>query len=253
MGSSSRYAIYYAPEVGSALANFGASWLGRDAQTDQFVAHPVYDDLPVPIHELTAAPRKYGFHGTLKPPFRLAYGKSVTDLHDAMVSLAARQYPFDIERLSVRSLVGGFLALVPNENNADMAALADCCVRDLDRFRAPLSEADLSRRRSANLTEKQERYLAEWGYPYVFDEFRFHLTLTGKLQPKLASLVMKKLQHVLAKPLSEPLVVREICLFRENDDGQFYILKRYPLTALAAVQPETWQTSLPAVHRSRQS
>jgi len=253
MGCSSRYAIYYAPEVGSALAVFSASWLGWDAQTGQPVVHPIYDELPVPVDQLTAVPRKYGFHGTLKPPFRLAYGKSVTDLHSAVGELASRQTPFKIKRLALRSFVGGFLALAPDENNADMAALASSCVRDLDEFRAPLDAADLSRRRSVNLTEKQENYLTQWGYPYVFDEFRFHLTLTGKLQPETAALVRERLQYVLSTPLSEPLCVREICLFRENDDGQFYILKRYPLTALAAARPETWQRNMPAGYHSRQS
>ncbi|MBV1927165.1 MAG: DUF1045 domain-containing protein [Rhodobacteraceae bacterium] len=233
----SRYAIYFAPEQGSDLANFGASWLGWDAQNGQPAAHPIFDDLPVPVSELTATPRKYGFHGTLMAPFRLGYNKSVVDLNRAVAELAYRQFPFDIERIGLRS-IGGFLAITPEERNADLVALAGACVRELDKFRAPLSSADLLRRRSANLTGPQDRYLTRWGYPYVFDEFQFHMTLSGKLAPDVIGPVQKRLQQALAKPLAQSLPVREICLFREDDDGRFYILKRYALNALAAMQPE---------------
>ena len=247
MSYSSRYAVYYAPEINSELANFGANWLGWDAQTSQSVPHLIYDDLPV--SDITATPRKYGFHGTLKPPFRLAYGKTVADLNEAVAELAAYQTAFEIENISLR-ILDGFLAITPTQNSTEISALADTCVRDLDWLRAPLGAEDLARRRAAKLTPRQEKYLTEWGYPYVFEDFRFHLTLTGKLPEKLASVVQGRLIHRLAKPLSCPLAIREICLFRENSDGRFYIFKRYPLASFPARLPENLNRNLPVAHYS---
>jgi hypothetical protein len=88
----------------------------------------------------------------------------------------------------------------------------------------------MARRRAAGLTPAQERNLIEWGYPYVLDEFRFHLTLTGSLADPEAEAAMAALS-----PLTEPLcrdalAVREICLFGEREDGFFEIVRRYRLT-----------------------
>ncbi len=230
MASSSRYAIYYAPESGSELADFGAKWLGWDAEAGQYVPHPDYGDLPLSLSEITVRPRKYGFHSTLKAPFRLAHGKTVADLNEAVGEFAYQQPPFEIDRVSLQS-IGGFLAIAPVSDCSEMAELAGNCVRDLDEFRAPLFEADFARRRTAKLSAIQEDYLQKWGYPYVFDEFRFHMTLTGKLPPEVRKQVLARLESELSVPLSRPLAVREICLLRENSDGNFYILKRHSLQA----------------------
>ena len=230
MRNSSRYAVYYAPEIASYLADFGASWLGWDPERGEAVAHPAYADLPVPVSELTATPRKYGFHGTLKPPFKLTNGYTVSDLNDALVELAGQQQAFDIEAVNLHS-IGGFLAITPTRHSAPLAALAENCVRQLDAFRASPGEAELTRRRSAKLSKAQDRNLTRWGYPYVLDEFRFHLTLTGKLAPEILEPVRERLQIELASILAKPLPIQEICLFREAQDGNFHIVKRYQLSA----------------------
>jgi len=230
MKNSSRYAVYYAPEVGSDLADFGASWLGWDPERGESVAHPAYADPPGPVSELTDAPRKYGFHGTLKPPFKLTNGYTVSDLNDALVELTSQQQAFEVERIGLRS-IDGFLAITPTRYCAPIATLAENCVRQLDAFRASPLEAELTRRRSAKLSDAQDRNLTRWGYPYVLDEFRFHLTLTGKLAPEILEPVRERLQTELSLILTQPLPVREICLFREAKDGNFHIVKRYQLSA----------------------
>jgi hypothetical protein len=88
--------------------------------------------------------------------------------------------PVTIPSLEVRRL-GGFIAVVPTEPSAALADLAAATVAALDPFRAPPSEAELARRRKARLSDRQEALLMKWGYPYVMEEFRFHLTLTGRL------------------------------------------------------------------------
>ena len=69
------------------------------------------------------------------------------------------------------------------EPSAALQALADACVEQLDRFRAPPSDAELARRRRASLTPRQDAMLVRWGYPYVFDTWFFHMTLTRRLTP----------------------------------------------------------------------
>lgn len=223
-----RYAIYAAPE--GMLGGFGAAWLGWDAEAGAEVTHPEIDGLPRPVAELTETPRKYGFHGTLKPPFRLAEGRSGSDLDAVLAAFAAERPPVGPIPLAL-TRIGPFLALTPRDPAPALDALAAATVRNLDRFRAPPAPEELSRRRAGGLTPTQESLLARWGYPYVMEEFRFHLTLTGRLATKEAELT----EAALAKPLT-PLLegayrIDNLALFGEGDDGRFRLLRRHAMTA----------------------
>ena len=99
-----RYAVYYTPEPGP-LADFGAAWLGWDIATGAEVAHPDLPGLPRPVAELTATPRKYGFHGTVKPPFRLAEGHDAEGLELAAQHLATRLEPVTLDGGESRSFL----------------------------------------------------------------------------------------------------------------------------------------------------
>ena len=103
------------------------------------------------IAEVTAEPRLYGFHATLKPPMRLAAGCEWATSWRPPRRLADRIAPFDLPPLAVQD-VFGFLALRETVPSPPLQALADACVEHLDPFRAPPSEAELARRRRANLT-----------------------------------------------------------------------------------------------------
>jgi hypothetical protein len=72
--------------------------------------------------------------------------------------------------------------------------------------------------------------LARWGYPWVFDRFRFHMTLTGALPPAEAAAVLAALGPTLAPLLAQPVPVGAICHFAEGADGRFRVLGRYPLS-----------------------
>jgi putative phosphonate metabolism protein len=177
-----RYAIYYAAEPDDALMGLGATWLGRDANRSSTTRQPDVPGIdPERMAELTADPRRYGFHGTLKAPFALKSEASEADILAACAEFASRIAPFELKGLSVNRL-GKFLALTPIAEEPDLAAFAEACVRHFEPLRAPLSEADLERRRRSGLTEKLDGYLTRWGYPYIFDEFRFHMTLSNKLE-----------------------------------------------------------------------
>src|SRR5271166_2157965 len=171
-----RVAVYYAPRPDDVLFTDAAAWLGRDPASSATVPKPEIAN----IAEVTAEPRLYGFHATLKPPMRLAGGCRWNDVVAAAAVLADRIAPFDLPPLSVQD-VFGFLALRETAPSGPLQALADACVEQLDAFRAPPSEAELARRRRANLTPRQDAMLLRWGYPYVFDTWFFHMTLTRRL------------------------------------------------------------------------
>lgn len=221
-----RYALYYAPPEGSALALLGASWLGWDAATGTALPH---SKAPVDVDRMTKTPRKYGFHGTLKPPFRLAEGQDVGGLDAAIRELCQGITPFDAPPLVLKA-IGSFIALVPSAPCPELAELAGTFVGQLDPFRAPPSEIELARRQAKGLTPRQAEHLARWGYPYVFDTFRFHLTLTGALEPADQAAAFACLTPLTAPFAAEPMPVREVCLFQQIDGAPFGIAHRYPLT-----------------------
>jgi len=222
-----RHAIYYAPPAGSALARLGAAWLGRDAESGAILPQPVAGGLA--LEALTAAPRRYGLHGTLKPPMRLAQGCGPEDLAAALRSLAARLAPVDLGPLRL-ARIEGFLALVPDPQPAALEHLAAEVVAGLDHLRAPPDEGELARRRAAGLGPRQEALLARWGYPHVMEEFRFHVTLTERLAEEAAGPVTRAAAAHFAEALAEPQRLGDLAVFGEDAGGTFHLLTRVPLT-----------------------
>lgn len=231
MDGFTRYAIYYAPPPGP-LARLGAAWLGWDAEAGHGETLPPgknWPDLPRPPLEITARPRKYGFHGTLKPPFVLSEDRTVAGLHAALSALAPRLHRLRLDGLRITA-IGPFLALVPEGDASPVDDLAATLLEALDGFRAPPEPAELARRRAAGLTERQEENLTRWGYPYVMEEFRFHITLTGPLPEAEREATASALEPLFAPLLEQPFRIDEICLFGEGQDGRFRNLHRYTLS-----------------------
>ncbi len=222
-----RYAIYYAPRDG-AFADRAAGWLGWSG-AGYGVDHPQIDGLPLPLAALTATPRKYGFHGTIKPPFALADGAGFDDLCAAVAALAGRLTVVEFPALRLER-IGGFLALVPEGDVSGLLALGAEVVEAIDPLRAPLTAADRARRRPERLSARQIALLDRWGYPYVMEEFRFHLTLTGDLAPEVAQAVLPVAQGWFSPVLPAPFRIEDLCLFGEASDGRFYLVHRYALT-----------------------
>jgi putative phosphonate metabolism protein len=226
-----RYAIYYAPAPETALADFGRSWLGYDAETGRTVEQPTMAGIPAPrLAEITAEPRRYGLHATLKPPFSLAADRDAAELAAALAVFAAQRPPILAPPLMLAA-ISGFWALVPSQPCPALMRLAAACVRDFDFFRTPPSEGELARRRRAGLSPTQESLLARWGYPYVMDEFRFHLTLTGRLAPDEAPRVGASLAEGVAPLCRAALPVDAIALFHQPGSGEnFRLIGRYRLS-----------------------
>ncbi len=228
MEKMKRYAIYYAPEAG-AFADAAAAWLGWDLQAGKPVPQPHYD-LQRPLRDITAGPRKYGFHATIKPPFRLAEGVVFADLAKAVASLAAGLRAVALPNLQLVNLEG-FLALIPEGDCTDLQGLAAEVVRAIDPCRAALTHAETARRRPESLSERQRDLLALYGYPYVMEEFQFHLTLSGALAQTEFPVVSAAAQAHFDGVLPQPFRVACLCLCGEDAEGRFHLLRRYDLSA----------------------
>lgn len=225
MAPTARVGVYYAPQADDPLFAAGATWLGRDPESGAPTPQPAIAD----IEEVTAEPRVYGFHATLKPPMRLAEGRQRFDVVQAARMLADRIAPFALPRLAVNDL-HGFLALRETESCPPLQALADACVEHLDPLRAPPAEAELARRRKSNLTPEQDAMLVRWGYPYVFGTWFFHMTLTRRLTAAEKVRLQPEAEAYFAHAVEIPRRVTDICLFTQSGPGQaFVIAERMPL------------------------
>ncbi|MEM9642209.1 MAG: DUF1045 domain-containing protein [Pseudomonadota bacterium] len=227
MNEYTRYAVFYAPAADTALARLSAAWLGWDAQNAVATAQPRF--YGVDMAQVTATPRKYGFHGTLKPPFRLAQGTTVEGLSNALQAFCAATAPVVLDGLEVRGL-GRFLALLPTGDTTGLAALSAELVRTFDRFRAPLNDREVARRRPERLTDRQRTNPDLWGYPFVFEDFRFHLTLSGPRDGADMVTLQRAAQDHFAAAIEGPFLVDALTLFGERPDGMFKVLHRYDMT-----------------------
>lgn len=226
-----RMAIYWAPPRDSALAAFGRNWLGSD---------PERDGAPAVLRETcgldaslagraTESPRRYGLHGTLKAPMRLAPGRTAESLVAALEGFAARRRrfragPFRLARLA------RYLALVPQEPTADLDWLAQQCETVFDRFRAPLDDAEAARRFAPGLSARRRGHVRDFGYPFVLSDFLFHITLAGPLENPELSRVETALRPVVAPFCEEPLAIDAIALLGDPGGGApFRMIARFPL------------------------
>ncbi len=214
-----RYAVYYAPRPG-AFADRASGWLAGG------VALP---GLPRPAAEITIDPRRYGFHGTIRAPFRPAEGVEEGAIALAVAELATRLAPVRCEGLILENLQG-FLALTPKGCEAALLEFGAMVVEGTDALRAPLTAAEVARRRPESLSSRQRALLDVWGYPYVMEEFQFHLTLTDRLPEAVVAPVMAALHAHFAEVLPRPFVIEDLCLFGEDGAGVFHLLHRYALT-----------------------
>jgi putative phosphonate metabolism protein len=225
MASYPRYAIYHVPEPGSDFDRFGTELLGYDAHTGEGLAFPdgILQMAP-DWRELTHDPRKYGFHATLKAPHSLAAGKTEAELLAACEAFANTPRPIPVIKPVVGS-ISGFIAVVPAGPSPELERLAADCVREFDSFRAPLTSEDRARRNPSKLTARQREYLDRWGYPYVMEEFRFHMTLTGRLGDAKREAIRTILTERFALLKITTLSIDRIALFRQDDaDSRFRIV-----------------------------
>lgn len=228
-----RYALYFTPAKDDPLALAAARWLGRDAFADEPIPQRGAATLtPQEVAFHTAAPRRYGFHATLKAPFQLAETETEASFLAALDRFALDTRAFTIPRLVIGQ-IDGFFALVPAAPVADLANFAADVVRRFDAFRALLSETEIQRRNPDALKPEEVRNLVQWGYPYVFDTFKFHMTLTGRVSADEAGRVRAALDSVFQPLIEAPVAVSGLALFVEPEPGApFSVLRYRPLAPM---------------------
>jgi Protein of unknown function (DUF1045) len=219
-----RYSIYFTPDSTSLLHKLGSSWLGRDAYTNVEL-----ERADVRLSGYTMDACRYGFHGTLKPPFRMKDSVSFATFEAAVRNIANQHESFFAGPLELQ-ILDGFLALIPRGESVALSHLAADCVRQLDDFRIPPGEAELRKRRAAGLTTAQDILLKQWGYPFVLEEYRFHMTLTARLSEAEAAWILPLGQSHFAAVLGQPLNIDALTILVEPDDGEDLVVRdRVPL------------------------
>jgi putative phosphonate metabolism protein len=230
MTAQARFALYFTPLPGSALARFGADVLGYDCDADAPVARRKLDGIDMAeAAAATAEPARYGFHGTLTAPFELAPSRSPDELEQALADFARSRAPVPLGRLKVAG-IGAFTALVPAGPEDVVRTFAGDCVTTFDGFRAALSARDHERRLASRLSPRQVELLERWGYPYVFSEYRYHMTLTGRLPAHEQARWQAALAVAFAPLAQTPVEIDAVSLVRQEDRGApFRVIARRPL------------------------
>lgn len=224
-----RYAIYYAPEPGSVLDTLGRTWLGENDKAASPAAAKSSGVTPERLALLTEATRRYGFHGTLKPPFTLNPVASPEGLLAAARVFARSLAPVELPPLEL-AVIGKFIALSPIAESAALERLAAACVRAFEGYRLPLSQEQHNDYKRDKLTVHQEHMLEHWGYPYVMEEFRFHISLTDRIDEDAERDAVMDLLTPLARPvLGQPVFIRDLVVFGQDGIGQpMHTVERIP-------------------------
>jgi putative phosphonate metabolism protein len=213
-----RYAIYYAPETTDPLWRSACRWLGRDASSGERLKGDTGVE-PQRLLAVTESARRYGFHATLRSPMRLVAGASFAVLAEAAREFASDRRPVPLGALVLEDLFG-FLALVPEDQSGELTELAAACVRHFEPLRARPSPAERERRMAdRNLTARQKALIDEFGYPYVLEEFRFHMTVTDRLEAADKAEIRRAASAWFEPYIGRDLLIDRISIFRESDPG----------------------------------
>ncbi|BAN24857.1 DUF1045 domain-containing protein [Caballeronia insecticola] len=215
-----RVALYYAPPASSAWWRAGCEWLGRDAENGR--------ETDTPAHDVTRAPRRYGWHATIVAPFHMAAGVELAD-----VLACARAWAGSVPRFEMQvkaAELSRFVALRPAHARDDDAlrTLSGSALQALAALRERPSHESIERRIVGGMSARQIALLREWGYPYVFDEYRFHMTLSDSLDDAhaRASIVSDWTRRIDALG---PMPVHGAALFIEPEPGApFTLWQRLP-------------------------
>ena len=219
-----RYAIYYVPS-NNLFYKLGSSWLGWDTISGQPASQPETDSA-VNIQKITEAPRKYGLHATIKAPFRLGNNVNALELERQLEILCGSIKPIEF-KLKLSEL-SGFFALTPTVKNTEIRELHTKVVCELDEFRAPPTKDEFIKRRRNQLTSEQDQNLIKWGYPYIFKDFYFHITLTGKIPKNLKNTVTDDIKKFFEPVLQRKIFLSELALVGEGHDGNFHVICQTP-------------------------
>ncbi len=222
-----RYAIYFTLPQTDPVYQTAIKWLGYDA----YSGNKTNTDSKklAKNRQYVSKAAKYGFHATLKPPFRLSQDKSEEQLIDELENFASSITAFTCKPLKIKSMTH-FIALAPKNSCDQLDAFAAQCLKHFEPFRAQLTREEYQKRNPVLLSERQLRYLEQWGYPYVEDEFRFHMTLTDSMMEDEIKKIKKKLKQYFKEVLGKPLQINQLHIFRQDSTcSNFQIISSHNL------------------------
>lgn len=226
---SERFAVYFVLPKDNPIYRIASTWLGHDAYTGLDKPLTRLPKRLKALQDLASNPSTYGFHATLKAPFRLRGNKTRDQLVEAFHAFCAQTEAFRCDTLSLRR-IGHFIALTPTLPCERLDLLAAECTEFFEPFRSELSPQEIEKRKPHKLSERQKMLLEQWGYPYVFDEFRFHMTLTNSLDDSELIEVMDALQEGFSALLNQPLEVAKLCLlYQARPEDHFIVMDQQPL------------------------
>ncbi|HAN64658.1 MAG TPA: hypothetical protein DCQ79_12545 [Rhizobiales bacterium] len=211
--SFARYAIYFTPQPGTALAAFGRSWFGR---ANDGITLQAFSDAGLSgtsFAKIAAAPGRYtGLHALFRAPFALRDGMGPEALKSRLITFAARRKPVETGPLTL-SRAGRFLVLRPVEATPALEWLAAQCVGAFEDFAAPPSDTEREEHASPHLSDYQRLLLESFGDPFVLSEYRFAITLTGPLDAAHLERVAQALWPVLEEICASGVTVDGLSLF----------------------------------------
>ena len=215
---TARYAIYFAPDDNSELGIFGATVLRRRAQNSADWLNP---ELVVEFPQSSAwceriqRPAHYGFHATIKAPFELDKGQSADNLIADVAEFCQSRQMISLQGLApIRTT--RYDALAFERQPEALRQLASDCVIKFEKYRAPLTEADIQRRDPARLSEREISNMERYGYPYILDDFNFHMTLSGR-NDHYDSAYLRWLDHLYQSMVVSVPVLDRLCIFYQPD------------------------------------
>jgi len=237
MKKYSRYAIYYAPPKESSLEEFGRYWFGWDPLNAKLINNKrrinylnrfgIKNLINIDKNVLIA--KKYGFHGTLIPPFKLNKNYSTNTLFKKTEEIAKKLKKFKFYKFKLKK-INNFYAFVQNKKNNNINKLSNRLVRELFKFRSPLTKKEIDRRNPSKLSKLQLNILYKWGYPYLMSEFNFHMTLASEVKGNKLYLELKKIERNKEIILNEINNFDKIYIFGENQKGMFENLENFSLS-----------------------
>ena len=215
---TARYAIYFAPDDDSELGIFGATVLRRRALDASDWLNP---DLAVEFPQSSVwsdriqRPAHYGFHATIKAPFELSKGQSADKLIADLAEFCQSCQTISLQGMApIRT--SRYDALAFEQQPEALRQLASDCVITFEKYRAPLTEADIKRRDPTSLSASEIENMHRFGYPYILDDFNFHMTLSGRNDHNDFA-YLSWLNHLYQSMVSAAPVLDRLCIFYQPD------------------------------------
>jgi hypothetical protein len=193
-----------------------------------------------PVHPTRAS--IYGFHATLVAPFPSLV--RLETLIEVLNSVALRTKTIEVGPLELSLLEPGFPALIPKNQSSAINDLESTLVRVFSQFRPPLTKEELARREP--LTARQRTLAKKWGYPYVLDQFRYHLTLGDNLADPDEEPSRNKqnfldyLNSLFNEKMLSEFVLDSLCLCRQGSvDSPFKVIYEVSLKMNPEINSQT--------------